>query len=208
MLSHCPLVKLTQLAHPKACSLCATRSASNCSKLTPITGTPTAKGSKWSEKTEMEVFNMALIRWSPRRDVRDPFASLTEIQDGMNRIFDASLRRRSGFDGLFSPAIDVVVEKDNVIVKADLPGLTKDDVTVTLQDNYLTIRGEKKHETEQKESDYFLSERVYGSFTRTVELPTTVDAKKIEARFKDGVLHVTLPKTEEAKPKQIEVKVS
>ena len=151
---------------------------------------------------------MALIRWSPRRDVRDPFASLTEIQDGMNRIFDASLRRRSGFDGLFSPAIDVVVEKDNVIVKADLPGLTKDDVTVTLQDNYLTIRGEKKHETEQKESDYFLSERVYGSFTRTVELPTTVDAKKIEARFKDGVLHVTLPKTEEAKPKQIEVKVS
>ena len=151
---------------------------------------------------------MALIRWSPRRDMWDPFASLAEIQDEMNRIFDTSLRRRSGFDGLFSPAIDVVVEKDNVIVKADLPGLTKDDVTVTLQDNYLTIRGEKKHETEQKESDYFLSERVYGSFTRTVELPTTVDAKKIEARFKDGVLHVTLPKTEEAKPKQIEVKVS
>ena len=101
---------------------------------------------------------------------------------------------------MFSPAVDIVVEKDNVIVKADLPGLTKDDVSVTLQDNYLTIRGEKKHETEQKEANYFLSERVYGSFTRTIELPLAVDAKKIEARFKDGVLHVTLPKTEEAKP--------
>jgi HSP20 family protein len=156
----------------------------------------------------MEVFTMALIRWSPRRDVWDPFASLAEIQDEMNRIFDTSLRRHSGFDAVFSPAIDVVAEEDNVVVKADLPGLTKDDVSVTLQDNYLTIRGEKKHETEQKEANYFLSERIYGSFTRTIELPLAVDAKKIEARFKDGVLHVTLPKTEEAKPKQIDVKVS
>lgn len=109
---------------------------------------------------------------------------------------------------VFSPAIDVVVEKDNVIVKADLPGLTKDDVSVTLQDNYLTITGEKKQETEQQEANYFLSERVYGSFTRTIELPLAVDAAKIEARFKDGTLQVTLPKSEEARPKQIEVKVS
>src|ERR1041385_6352550 len=130
----------------------------------------------------MEVFNMALIRWSPRRDVWDPFASLAEVQDEMNRIFDTSLRRRSGFDGVFSPAIDVVAEKDNVVVKADLPGLTKDDISVTLQDNYLTIRGEKKHESEQKEANYFLSERVSGSFTRTIELPLAVDAGKIEAR--------------------------
>jgi HSP20 family protein len=101
-----------------------------------------------------------------------------------------------------------VVEKDNVLVRADLPGLGKDDISVTLQDNYLTIQGDKKHEAEQKEANYFLSERVHGSFTRTIELPVAVDAAKIEARFKDGVLHVTLPKTEEAKPKQIEVKVS
>jgi len=111
-------------------------------------------------------------------------------------------------DGSFSPSIDVVVGKDNVIVRADLPGLSKDDVSVSLQENYLTIKGEKKHEFEQKEANYFVSERAYGSFTRTIELPAAVDAKKIEARFKDGVLEVTLPKTEEAKPKQIEVKVS
>jgi HSP20 family protein len=156
----------------------------------------------------MEVFNMALIRWSPRREVWDPFASLAEIQNEMNRILDTSLRRQGGFEAVFSPALDLVVEKDNVVVKADLPGLTKEDVTVTLQDNYLTIRGEKKHESEKKEANYFLSERVYGSFTRSIELPLAVDAQKIDARFKDGVLTVTLPKTEEAKPKQIEVKVS
>jgi HSP20 family protein len=155
----------------------------------------------------MEVFNMALIRWNPRTEVWDPFTGLAELHDEVNRLFGASLRRQSGFDEVFSPAIDVAVEKDNVIVNADLPGLTKDDVSVTLQDNYLTIRGEKKHETEQKEANCFLSERIYGSFTRTIELPMAVDASKIEARFKDGVLQVTLPKTEDAKPKQIEVKV-
>jgi HSP20 family protein len=154
----------------------------------------------------MEVFNMALIRWSPRREVWDPFTSLAEIHDEMNRLFGAS--PRNSFAVAFNPAVDIAVEKDSVVVKADLPGLTKDDVSVTLQDNYLTIRGEKKQETEQKETNYFLSERAYGSFARTIELPLAVDANKIEARFKDGVLQVTLPKTEEAKPKQIEVKVN
>jgi HSP20 family protein len=156
----------------------------------------------------MEVFDMTLIRWSPRRDSWNPLGSLAEIQNEMNRLFETSIRHPGGFDAAFSPSIDVVVEKDDVIVKADLPGLTKDDVTVTLQDNYLTIKGEKKHEVEQQDANYFLSERVHGSFTRTIELPMTVDAKRIEARFKDGVLHVNLPKTEDAKPKQIEVKVS
>src|SRR5690242_18437418 len=128
----------------------------------------------------MEVFDMALIRWSPRRETWDPFAGLAELHNEVNRLFGASLRRHEGFDGMFSPAIDVAVEKDNVVVTADLPGLAKDDVSVTLQDKYLTIRGEKKHEAEQKDTNYFLSERVYGSFTRTVELPVAVDAKKID----------------------------
>jgi HSP20 family protein len=158
----------------------------------------------------MEVFDMALIRWSPRTDLWDPFSSLTDIREEMNRLFDTSLRRtgRAGFEGVFAPAIDVVEEKDNFLVRAELPGLTKDDVNVTLQDNYLTIKGEKKHEVETKEANYCHSERVYGSFSRTVELPTSVDAKKIDAHFKDGVLQVKLPKTEEAKPKQIDVKVN
>jgi HSP20 family protein len=156
----------------------------------------------------MEVFDMALIRWSPRRELWDPFAGLAEIREEMNRLFDSSLRHHGDTDGGFYPPLDVVMEKDSVIVKADLPGLSKDDVTVSLQENYLTIKGEKKHEFEQKEANYFVSERSCGSFTRTIELPTAVDAKKIDARFKDGVLQITLPKTEEAKPKQIEVKVS
>jgi HSP20 family protein len=129
----------------------------------------------------MEVFTMALIRWSPRREVWDPFASLAEIHDEMNRLFGAS--PRDGFAAAFSPAIDIAVENDNVVVKADLPGLSKDDVSVTLQGNYLTIRGEKKQETEQKETNYFLSERAYGSFARTIEPPLAVDPNKIVARF-------------------------
>jgi HSP20 family protein len=160
------------------------------------------------KQTETEVTTMALIRWSPRREAWDPFGALTEIQDEMNRMFDTSLHRRTGWDGLFTPAVDLVEEKDHFVLKADLPGLAKDDVSVTMQDNYLTIKGEKKHETETKEASRYLSERVYGAFSRTIELPTSVDAKKIDASFKDGVLRVTLPKTEEAKPKQIEVKVN
>ncbi len=150
---------------------------------------------------------MTLIRWSPRRDVWDSFGSLAEIQNEVNRVLQTSLRYPTGFDAAFRPAIDLVVDKDNVIVTADLPGLTKDNVTVTLQDNQLTIKGEKKQDAERTEAENFLSERVHGSFERTFELPVAVDAKKIEARFKDGVLHVTLPKAEDAKPKQIEVKV-
>jgi HSP20 family protein len=111
-------------------------------------------------------------------------------------------------DGLFAPAIDVAEEKDNYVVKAELPGLSKDDVSVTLEDNYLTIRGEKKPESEDKGANYHHKERTYGSFSRTIGLPTTVDAQKISAQFKDGVLQVTLPKSEAAKPKQIEVKVN
>ena len=153
---------------------------------------------------------MALIRWTPRGDLWDPFANLEDIQEEMNRLFDSSLRRsgRSDFEGAFVPAIDVVEEKDSFLIRADLPGLSKDNVSVTLQDNCLTIKGEKKHESETKEANYYRRERVSGSFSRTIKLPSTVDAKRIDAQFKDGVLHVRLPKTEEAKPKQIDIKVS
>lgn len=153
---------------------------------------------------------MSLVRWTPRSELWDPFAGLADLQEEMNRLFDLSFRRlgRASWEGTFLPVIDVIEQKDNYIVKAELPGLTKDDVSVTLQDNYLTIKGEKKHEAETKDANYYRRERLYGAFCRTIELPTTVDAKKIEAQFKDGVLSVKLPKTEEAKPKQIEVKVS
>lgn len=153
---------------------------------------------------------MSLIRWSPRTELWDPFSNLVDIQEEMDRWLDPSLRLRgrSGFEGMFAPAMDIVAEKDHFLVRAELPGLSKDEVSVSMDDKYLTIKGEKKHETETKEASFYRRERMFGSFSRTFELPVTVDPKKIEAHFKDGVLHVRLPKTEEAKPKQIEVKVN
>ncbi len=153
---------------------------------------------------------MTLMRWTPRTDLWDPFNNLADIREEMNRLFDNSFRRlgHGEIEGAFVPAVDIAEHKDNYLVRADLPGLRKEDVNVTLQDNFLTIRGEKKHETESKDANYYRRERVYGTFSRVIELPTSVDAKKIEASFKDGVLHITLPKSEEAKPKEIDVKVS
>ena len=150
---------------------------------------------------------MTLMRWSPRRETWDPFSRLAEIQNEMSQLFDTSLRQRNG--GLaYVPPMDVSVEGDNILVRAELPGLRKEDVKVSLEHNLLTISGEKKEETQKEGNQYYFQERSYGAFSRSVELPTTVDAKKITATFKDGVLHVTLPKSEEAKPRQIEVKVN
>ena len=141
---------------------------------------------------------MALIRWRPTTETWDPFAGLEEIRREVNRMYDTA----------FAPALDVVEEKDNFLVKIDLPGLRKDDVSVTIQDNFLTIKGERKYDAEKKETNFYHRERVHGTFARTIELPNTVDAGKVLATFRDGVLHVTLPKTEAAKPKEIQVSVN
>ena len=138
----------------------------------------------------------------------DPFASLAEIQDEMNRLFDTSMRQHGHLEGAFSPSLDIYEEKDSLMVKADLPGLNKEDVSVALQDNVLTIKGERKYEAEKKETNFYRRERVHGSFVRSVELPVTVDANKVSAQFRDGVLHITLPKSESAKPKEIKVSVT
>ncbi len=163
---------------------------------------------------------MALTRWSPRNLFRrrqsvEPIEALTplaEMQREFNRMFDFSLRRWGlGFgDGgeWFSPVVDVMEDADNVIVKAELPGLSKDDVQVTLQDNRLILKGEKKHESERRGWNYYQHESSYGAFSRVIELPSYIDARKAEARFKNGVLEITLPKTEEAKSKVVEVKIS
>ena len=106
-----------------------------------------------------------------------------------------------------SPAVDFYEEKDDIVVKAELPGIDKNNGEVNLTDHTLTIKGEKKKEEEVKEKNYYRSERSYGSFVRTLELPTDVHADRVKATFKDGVLEVRLPKTEEAKKKEIKVKV-
>ncbi len=105
------------------------------------------------------------------------------------------------------PSIDVYEEKDSVVVKAELPGMKKEDIEVNLAGENLTIKGEKKEDKEVKEDDYYRRERSYGSFLRTVSLPCEVKSDEIKASFKDGVLEVRVPKTEDAKKKSVAVKI-
>jgi len=105
------------------------------------------------------------------------------------------------------PAIDLVDEKDHLVVKAELPGLSKDDVEVELTDSTLTIRGEKKHEKEVREENYYRSEREYGSVYRSIDLPVEVETQNVTAAFKDGVLEIRMQKTEEAKRQAVKVPV-
>jgi HSP20 family protein len=106
-----------------------------------------------------------------------------------------------------TPAVDLYEEKDDIVVKAELPGMEKDNIEVNLSDNRLTIKGERKQEEEVKKEGYYRSERSYGSFVRTLELPRKVQTDKVKAAFKSGILEIRLPKTEEAKKKETAVKV-
>ncbi len=153
---------------------------------------------------------MSLIRWNPTRDLTAFPSDMASLQRDMNRMFDTFFRgieEPTLFNGTWMPAVDVVEENDAYVVKVELPGVNKEDVKITLESNILTIRGEKKAESEVKEKNYHRSERSYGTFQRSFTLPTTVKHDKIDAMYKDGILTVSLPKVEESKPKQIEVKV-
>jgi HSP20 family protein len=145
---------------------------------------------------------MAITRWRPFRDV-------VSIQDEMNRLFDDFFGRpvlKTGWtEGVWSPTVDVSEDKDNVIIRAEMPGMSKEDVKISIQDNVLTLKGEKKQEKEEKDKNYHRIERSYGSFCRSFQLPTSVKSDKVKASYKDGVLSVTLPKTEEVKPKEIPI---
>lgn len=154
----------------------------------------------------------SLAPWKPMMDLT---RWEREMERMMDQFFDRRMRpwwpeRWLGKESMVDigmPAIDLYEEKDDVVVKAELPGMAKNDIEVNLSDHMLTIRGEKKKEEEIKEKDYYRSERAYGSFIRTVELPKDVYADKVKASFKNGVLEVRLPKTEEAKTREIKVKV-
>jgi HSP20 family protein len=155
---------------------------------------------------------MSLIRWNPKRELTTWPSDLWNIQREINRMFDNFFRDGMQDDGSFglsywTPAVDIAEHDNEFVVKVELPGVSKDDVKITLESNILTIRGEKKQEKETKEENYHRLERSYGSFQRSFTLPSTVRSEKIDAVYKDGVLTITLPKAEEAKPKQIEVKV-
>ena len=147
---------------------------------------------------------MQLIPWRPFG------GELSSFHREMDRLWDRFFGE-TPFARLpseeWAPSIDVSETKDNFIVKAELPGLEAKDVNVTVSGNLLTIKGEKKKEEEEKDEHHYCSERYYGSFQRVFQLPTSVQADKVEATFDKGVLKVTIPKAEEAKKKEIEVTV-
>jgi HSP20 family protein len=159
-----------------------------------------------------EVVNMAMVPWRKRGYSWGPLFELDNIQKEMNKLFDFSLARWLTRDGdllerAWRPAIDIYDSKDNIVVKADLPGMSKDEIEVSVHNDTLTIKGEKKQEKEVREKDYVRSERLYGSFNRTIILPAEVDTSKVTATYKNGVLELTLPKKEEVKAKQIKIDV-
>jgi HSP20 family protein len=133
------------------------------------------------------------------------------IRREMDRLWDSFLEgrpmRRAEESGEWLPSLDVSETKNDVVIKAELPGMDPKDIDISLANGFLTIKGEKKHEKEEKEENYHLVERSYGSFTRSVRLPREVQSDKISASFKNGVLRVTIPKSEEAKIKEIKIKV-
>jgi HSP20 family protein len=147
---------------------------------------------------------MAITRWRPFRD-------LVSIQDEMNRLFDdffgRPFIRREWTEEAWSPSVDMSETKDNVIVNAEIPGIPKEDIKVAVQDNILTLSGEKGQEKEEKNANYHRIERSYGSFRRSFTLPTSVKPDEVKATYKDGILKITLPKTEEVKPKEIPISV-
>ena len=141
----------------------------------------------------------------------DPFRELTAMQDRMARLFgDAYLRDEdTGFRGTWTPAVDIFeTDAHDLVLKAELPGMNHDDIEVTVENSTLVLKGTKKFEAEVKDENYRRIERAYGTFHRSFTLPNTVDAGKVAAEFKHGVLTVRLPFREEARPRSIHVDVA
>ncbi|MEW6544884.1 MAG: Hsp20/alpha crystallin family protein [Nitrospirota bacterium] len=155
----------------------------------------------------------AITRWDPFRETRwDLFKDLEDMQRRLSSVFGrAPVRKDGGKEELtvaeWAPLVDISEDEKEYLIKAELPEVKKEEVKVTVQDDVLTISGERKYEKEEKGKKYHRVERAYGSFARSFTLPEDADATKVSAEFKDGVLKVHLPKSEKAKPKSVEVKV-
>jgi HSP20 family protein len=147
---------------------------------------------------------MALIRWEPARE-------LQSLQQEMNRlfgsVFDSPTGAGNGGSRRWIPAMDLVEEGDRYVLRADLPGLSENDVQVELEDNVLTISGERKSEREERKEGYYRVERGSGRFSRSLTLPEGINPESIEAHFKNGVLEVRVPKPEERKPHRVTISV-
>ncbi len=151
-----------------------------------------------------------LTTWRSFRDLT-PFSDFDRMGKEMDRlwdtIFEGDVRRRSREDSVWLPSVEVSETKNDIVVKAELPGMDSKDIDITLGDGHLMIKGQKKHEKEEKDEDYHFVERSYGSFVRAVHLPKEVKPDKISASYKNGVLKIVLPKSEEAKTKEVKIKV-
>ena len=155
--------------------------------------------------------NMTLTRWQkPETTAWSPVWQWNTLRDEIDRLFDEPLaeftRGSQQFLGGWLPAVDLYENKDNVIVKAELPGMKREEIDISLHDGVLTLSGERKEAEQYKQAEVYRSERFLGRFQRTITLPAPVQPEKVSATYKDGVLEVVLPKTEESKPKQIQVK--
>ncbi len=145
---------------------------------------------------------MAVVKW-------DPFRDLLSIQDRMNRLFEHTLSRSRADEGIaastWTPAVDIYETPETIVMKAELPGLSRDDIEIQIRDTTLTLKGERRFAKDVQEENYLRIERAYGAFQRSFTLPATIQQEKIRAVFRDGVLELTLPKAEEAKPKKISI---
>jgi HSP20 family protein len=154
---------------------------------------------------QKEITMTVLTRW-------EPFREFSTLQDRMNRLFRETYNEGGRDESLtasnFAPAVDVYEDEHNVSLKIEVPGIDEKDIDIRLENNTLTVHGERKIEKDEKEENYRRVERQYGNFTRTFTLPTTVDGEKVSANYDKGILKITLPKKAEAKPKQIKVNVS
>jgi HSP20 family protein len=149
-------------------------------------------------------FNMrTLTRW-------EPFRGVTSLQEQVNRLFNDAFDRRGEESNLtaWAPAVDIYETEHELVVKADLPDIDSKDLDIRVENNVLTIRGERKFEKKVNEENYLRVERAYGSFARSFTLANTVNSDAIKAEYQNGVLTLTIPKREEAKPKQIKVNVA
>jgi HSP20 family protein len=147
---------------------------------------------------------MAVVKW-------DPFRDLLSIQDRMNRLFEQTLSRSRSEEGIaastWTPTVDIYETPETIVLKAELPGLSREDIEIQIRDNALTLKGERRFAKDVQQENYLRIERAYGAFQRSFTLPATIQQDKIRAVFRDGVLELTLPKAEEAKSKKIAIEV-
>ncbi|HEY0545793.1 MAG TPA: Hsp20/alpha crystallin family protein [Pyrinomonadaceae bacterium] len=145
---------------------------------------------------------MSIVRYDPFRDLRS-------LQDEVNRLFSTNLSRAFGEEGMargaWNPSVDIYENKDQIVLEAELPGMKREDFDLSIENNVITLRGERRFEKQDEGDNYHRVERSYGSFARSFTLPQTVQADEVTAEYRNGVLRVTMPKREEVKARRIEV---